>query len=146
MEKKSTILLVEDNPIDEVLIRSVFEKDDDVMPHLVVARDGVQALDYLFGNGPYAQGMAKLPNAVIMDIRLPRIHGLEVLLQMRANQKTELLPVIMLSASNQTEDMIDSYKFGANAYIRKPHDVTKFAEIIKSLALFWGVVNQPVIE
>jgi CheY-like chemotaxis protein len=137
------ILLVEDNPTDEKLTLRGFKKSG-IANEVVVARDGAEALDYLFGTGPYAgRDVGVLPALVLLDLALPRIGGLDVLRRIRADERTKLLRVVMLSGSKEEEDVIRSYTFGASAYVRKPVDFTEFAEAAKALGMFWLLMNEP---
>jgi two-component system, response regulator len=137
------LLLVEDNPTDEKLTLRGFKKCG-VANEIVVVRDGAEALDYLFGRGKYAAQIAdQLPAVVLLDLNLPRVGGLEVLRQIRANERTKLLPVMVLTASKEEEDVVRSYTLGANAYVRKPVDFGDFATAAQTLGLFWLLHNQP---
>ncbi len=136
------ILLVEDNPGDVALTRRALKKAN-IANDLAVAIDGVEALDYLFGTGPYAgKGRPKPPVVVLLDLKLPRIDGLEVLKRLRADPATKLLPVVILTSSNEQKDVVGCYSGGCNSYIRKPVDFDNFAEAIKQLGLYWLVLNQ----
>jgi two-component system response regulator len=139
---QKTILLVEDNADDEELtIRAL--KRSNVTNELVVARDGVEALDYLFGTGKYAgRDTAILPGLVLLDLKLPKIDGLEVLRRIRADERTRRMPVTMLTSSKQEQDVIRSYDLGANSYIRKPVDFNQFTEAVRQLGLYWLVLNE----
>jgi two-component system response regulator len=142
MEDK-IILLVEDNPDDVVLTIRAFKKNN-LSNKVIVAKDGVEALDYLFGKGVYAGRDAKdTPVVVLLDLKLPKIDGLEVLRSIRQNEFTHLLPVVILTSSAEEQDMINGYKLGANSYIRKPVDYDQFSEAIKYLGLYWLVWNEP---
>jgi two-component system response regulator len=136
------ILLVEDNPSDEKLTLRGF-RNAGIANEIVVARDGAEALDYLHGTGKYAGRDATLvPALVLLDLALPRIGGLEVLERLRADERTRLVRVVMLTGSKEQEDVLRSYALGASAYVRKPVDFTEFAEAAKSLGLFWLLVNE----
>jgi two-component system response regulator len=136
------ILLVEDNPADEKLTLRAF-KQCGVANEIVVVRDGVEALDYLFCTGAFAARDPRDPPAVILlDLKLPKLDGLEVLRQLRADDRTKLLPVVILTSSKQDEDVARSYELGANAYVRKPVDFGEFAAATKTLGLFWLVLNE----
>lgn len=138
------ILLVEDNPDDEALTLRAFAKNKIANP-VVVARDGVEALDYLFGNGHHAgRDMSIMPAVVLLDLKLPRIDGLEVLRRIRANERTSLLPVVILTTSKEQQDIYEGYSLGANSYIRKPVDFEKFIQAVGQLGLYWLVLNEPV--
>ncbi|MBI4318709.1 MAG: response regulator [Chloroflexi bacterium] len=136
------ILLVEDNKNDEVLTLRAIRKSY-IANDVVVARDGVEALDYLFGTGSYAgRDTRLLPAVVLLDLRLPKIDGLEVLQRMRADVRTALIPVVILSTSDEQQDILRSYILGANGYVRKPIDFQQFAEAVKYMGLYWLLVNQ----
>lgn len=138
------ILLVEDNPDDEALTLRAFAKNKIANP-VVVARDGVEALDYLFGTGIHAgRDVAAKPSVVLLDLKLPRIDGLEVLRRIRADNQTCLLPVVILTTSKEQRDIFEAYSLGANSYIRKPVDFEKFIHAVGQLALYWLSLNEPV--
>ena len=136
IRKDHTILLVEDTPDDVELTRRAFQKSN-IVNEVVVARDGQEALDYLLATG------ASLPDLVLLDLKLPKIGGLEVLRRMRAEEETKRLPVVILTTSNEEKDVISSYDLGANSYVRKPVDFAKFAEAVRQLGLYWLVLNEP---
>ena len=141
METK-TILLVEDNPDDEALTRRSLNKSN-VLNEVVVARDGVEALDYLFGTGSYEGRDVKcLPQLVLLDLKLPKIDGLEVLKRIRSDRRTKYLPVVILTSSDEERDLVESYELGANSYVRKPVDFNQFAAAVQQLELYWLVLNQ----
>jgi CheY-like chemotaxis protein len=137
------ILLVEDNPDDEALaIRAL--KRHHIGNEIVIAHDGVEALDYLFGTGMYADRDITLkPAVVLLDLKLPRVDGLEVLRRLRENESTKLLPVVILTTSSEEQDLLDSYSLGCNSYIRKPVDFLQFSEAIRQLGMYWLLMNQP---
>jgi len=137
------ILLVEDNPDDEALtLRSL--KKNNIGNDVVVVRDGAEALDYLFGTGSYSgRDMRIMPTVTLLDLNLPKIGGLEVLRRLRSDERTKLIPVIILTSSKEEQDIINSYQLGANSYIRKPVDFVQFAEAIHQLMLNWLVINEP---
>lgn len=138
-----TILLVEDNPDDEALTLRAFRKSHILNP-VVVARDGEEALDYLFGTGAYAgRNPLDLPQVVLLDLKLPRLDGQEVLRRVRADPRTRLLPVVILTTSNEDQDVFASYQLGANGYMRKPVDFDQFVEAARLLGLYWLVLNVP---
>lgn len=138
------ILLVEDNPDDEELTRMALEQSN-VANELVVAHDGVEALDYLFGTGAYAADPPpELPAVILLDLKLPRVDGLEVLQRIRKEERTRRVPVVILTSSKEEQDVFDSYGFGANSYIRKPVEFDKFFDATKQLGLYWLVLNELV--
>lgn len=137
------ILLVEDNPDDERLILRAL-KQNNMLNEVVVARDGVEALDYLLTTGVYAGRDARImPALILLDLKLPKIDGLEVLRCIRADERTKLLPVIVLTSSKEEQDLINSYELGANSYIHKPVDFNQFSEVMQTLKLYWLVLNEP---
>ncbi len=141
------ILLVEDNPDDELLTLRAFKKSN-ILNEIIVVRDGAEALDYLFAAGAYAErDPNELPQLILLDLKLPKVSGLEVLRRLRANEQTRLLPVVILTSSNEERDIIDGYKLGANSYVRKPVDFVQFAEAVQRLGLYWLVLNEsPPVE
>ncbi|NQU12155.1 response regulator [bacterium] len=142
MENK-TILLVEDNPDDELLTVRALKKNN-VLNDLIVARDGREALDYLFGAGRYSsRDPHDLPAVLLLDLKLPKVDGLEVLRCVRADARTRLLPVIILTSSKEESDLINGYKLGANSYVRKPVDFDQFAKAVNTLKLYWLLLNEP---
>ena len=143
MDGDKVILLVEDNPDDEALTLRALTKAN-VRNAVVVARDGVEALDYLFATGAHAgRDRRQVPELVLLDLKLPKVDGLEVLRRLRADADTRLLPVVILTSSNEERDLIDGYSLGANSYVRKPVDFGQFADAVRQLGLYWLVVNQP---
>ena len=145
MERKTNrnILLVEDNPDDvELTLRAL--KQYNSRNEITVVRDGAEALDYLFVTGTYSdRDTTTMPAVVILDLKLPKVNGLEVLQRMRADERTQLVPVVILTSSKEEQDMINGYKFGANSYVRKPVDFTRFVEAARQLGLYWLVINEP---
>lgn len=136
------ILLVEDNPDDEALTLRAFRKSN-VANRVVVARDGVEALDYLFGTGSHAgRDPHDVPQLVLLDLKLPRIDGLEVLRRIRSDERTRLLPVVILTSSREQQDLLDGYGLGANSYVQKPVDFAKFLQAVEQLKLYWLVLNE----
>lgn len=145
MEKK-VILLIEDNPDDEALTVRALKKGN-VVNEIIVARDGKEAVDYLFGDGDYSnRDMSIMPQLIILDLKLPKIDGLEVLRQIRSNEKTKLLPVVILTSSNEEKDLVDSYSLGANSYVQKPVDFDQFIKAARRIKLYWLVLNEPPPE
>jgi len=141
--EQQVILLVEDNPDDEALTLRALRKNN-IRNEIVVARDGVEALDYLFGTGAHAgRDTAQQPQVVLLDLKLPKLDGLEVLKRMRADRRTALQPVAVLTTSNEERDIISSYQLGVNSYIRKPVDFNQFSETVRQLGLYWLVINVP---
>jgi CheY-like chemotaxis protein len=143
VQRNATILLVEDDPDDEALTVRALRRGG-VQHALVVARDGVEALDYLFGAGQHAgRDLAVRPQVVLLDLKLPRLDGLEVLRRLRADDRTRLLPVVILTSSDEERDRIEGYRYGANSYVRKPVDYVEFAEAVRQLGLYWLLLNEP---
>ncbi|MBI5746998.1 MAG: response regulator [Nitrospirae bacterium] len=146
--KSKIILLVEDNPDDEVLTLRALRQNN-ILNEVIVARDGVEALDYLFGEGAYAgRNLNVMPEVVLLDLKLPKIDGFEVLKRIRSDSRTKLLPVVILTSSKEEKDMINGYSLGANSYICKPVDFEKFIEAVRQLGLYWLVLNEtpPIIR
>jgi two-component system response regulator len=142
MVDNPTILLVEDNEDDEDLTLRALKKNS-ITNQVVVTRDGVEALDYLFGTGAYeGRNLTNMPALILLDLKLPKIDGLEVLRRLRANERTRLLPVVILTSSREEPDLINSYHLGANSYVRKPVDFNEFAEAVRHLGLYWLIVNE----
>jgi two-component system response regulator len=141
MEDKM-ILLVEDNPDDEALTLRALQKNK-IKNRVVVTRDGVEALDFLFCTGTYAErDPREMPQIVLLDLKLPKVDGLEVLRRIRADERTRLLPIVILTSSNEEKDLIEGYKNGANSYVRKPVDFDQFVEAVQQLGLYWLVLNE----
>jgi two-component system response regulator len=137
-----TILLVEDNPDDEALTLRALDKNNIRNP-VVVARDGAEALDWMFGTGLYAgRDVSALPALVLLDLKLPKVDGLEVLRRLRADERTRLTPIVILTSSRQEQDLVAGYSLGANSYIRKPVDFAQFMEAVRQLGLYWLVLNE----
>ncbi len=138
------ILLVEDNPDDVDLTLRALKKNN-IKSKVIIAKDGVEALDYLHGTGMHAGRDTKdQPVIVMLDLKLPKISGMEVLRDIRQNERTSLIPVVILTSSTEKKDMVEGYKLGANSYIRKPVDFEQFAEAIKLLGLYWTLYNETV--
>jgi two-component system response regulator len=136
------ILLVEDNPDDEMLTLRALRKSN-IANEVVVTRDGADALDYLFGTGRYAgRDPRHIPAIVLLDLKLPKIDGLDVLRRLRADERTALLPVVILTSSDEDRDIIESYRLGANSYIRKPVNFNQFVEAVQQLGLYWLLLNK----
>ena len=136
--REDPILLVEDNPDDEALTRRAFDRSN-VVNSLDVVRDGQEALDYLFGNGEPAKAA---PALILLDLKLPKVDGLEVLKRIRAHDRTKLIPVVILTSSREETDLVAGYGNGANSYVRKPVDFDQFSESVRQLGLYWLVVNE----
>lgn len=136
------ILLVEDNADDEALTVHAFEQQH-IGNRLIVARDGVEALDYLFGRGAHAgRDLGDTPAVVLLDLKLPRVDGLEVLRQLRADPRTQFQPVVVLTSSDEQRDLVESYRLGANSYVRKPVDFDEFTRATQQLGLYWLLLNR----
>jgi two-component system response regulator len=136
------ILLVEDNANDEELTLRALKKNN-ITNEVVVARDGAQALDYLFGTGEFAgRDISVLPQLTLLDLKLPKVDGLEVLRRVRAHENTKLLPVVILTTSNEDVDILEGYGLGANSYVRKPVDFDQFSNAVRQLGLYWLVMNE----
>jgi len=135
-------LLVEDNADDEALTLRALKKSN-ILNEVVVARDGAEALDYLFAAGAYAgRSTSNMPQVVLLDLKLPKVDGLEVLRRLRSDERTKLLPVVILTSSKEERDIINGYEFGCNSYVRKPVDFVEFAESVRQLGLYWLVLNE----
>jgi CheY-like chemotaxis protein len=140
--KTKHILLVEDNPDDVKLTLRALKKSN-IANEVVVAQDGVEALDYLFGTGEFSgRDMSIMPQIILLDLKMPRMDGLEMLHRIRTDERTKLLPVVILTTSDEDKDRINGYKLGANSYIRKPVDFNQFAEAVNHLGLYWLVLNE----
>ncbi len=145
MATQRPILLVEDNPDDEALTLRAFSKNQIKNP-VIVTRDGVEALDYLFGTGSHAgRALSLMPAVILLDLKLPRIDGLEVLRRIRADARTSLVPVVLLTTSKEQQDIFEGYNLGANSYIRKPVDFEKFIQAVGQLGLYWLGLNEPAV-
>ena len=142
MPLERNILLVEDNPDDEALTLRALRKNH-IANTVVVCRDGAEALDYLFGRGAYAERNARdTPQVVLLDLKLPKMDGLEVLRNIRADARTSMVPVVILTSSREDEDIARSYQLGANSYVRKPVDFVEFSEAARQLGMYWLLLNQ----
>jgi CheY-like chemotaxis protein len=139
--KTKPILLVEDNPDDEALTLRALKKNN-IQNEVVVAHDGAEALDLLMGTAPLATPSNLIPQVILLDLKLPKIDGLEVLRRLRANESTKLLPVVVLTSSIEEQDLLSGYELGANSYIRKPVDFAQFIDAVRQLGLYWLVLNQ----
>ena len=138
----ATILLVEDNPDDEALTLRALKKNN-IGNKIFVARDGTEALDFLFCTGKYAdRDPREIPQLILLDLKLPKVDGLEVLRRLRANERTRLIPVVILASSNEEQDLVEGYQGGTNSYERKPVDFHQFADAIHQLGLYWLVLNE----
>lgn len=139
-----TILLVEDNPDDETLTLRAFRKAN-IVNEVVVARDGAEALDYLFGTGRYAgRDPRDRPAVILLDLKLPKVDGIEVLRRLRADDRTKLTQVVIITTSREEQDVIRGYELGANSYICKPVNFEEFAKVAQQIGLYWLVLNEPV--
>ena len=139
---KKIILIVEDNPDDELLIIRALNKNN-IKNEIVIAHDGVEALDYLFGSGEYAErDLNLMPELILLDLKLPKIDGLEVLKRLRADKRTKYIPVVVLTSSIEQQDIIKSYDLGANSYVQKPVAFEEFVEATRQLGLYWLLINK----
>ncbi len=142
--EESIILLVEDNPDDEALTLRAIRKNH-IANKVIVVRDGAEALDYLFGRGAYeGRKVTDLPAVVLLDLKLPKLDGLEVLRRLRQDERTRLVPVVVLTTSNEERDVVESYSLGANSYVRKPVDFEQFSQAVGQLGMYWLLLNQPL--
>ena len=143
MDRRKMILVVEDNPDDEALTLRALQKNH-IAHEIMVVHDGVEALDYLFGRGQFAdRDMSIMPELVLLDLKLPKIDGLEVLRHLRHDERTALIPVIVLTTSDEVTDRLESYRLYANSFIRKPVDFNKFMDAIRQIGMYWLVLNEP---
>jgi two-component system response regulator len=139
----NTILLVEDNPDDVELTMRAFRKNN-IANNLMVARDGVEALDYLFCRGTFSDRNIKdTPRLILLDLKLPKMDGLQVLETLRAKEPTKLVPVVILTSSREEQDLISGYKLGANSYVRKPINFNEFVDAVRNIGLYWLLINEP---
>ncbi len=142
MTAKKVILLVEDNPDDEMLTLRAMRRNK-IANEIIVTRDGAEALEYIFCTGKYeGRKLADNPQVILLDLNLPKIGGLEVLKRIRSDERTALYPVVILTSSKEEQDLVESYRLGANSYIRKPVDFNQFSEAIRQLGLYWLVLNE----
>ena len=140
--KGETILLVEDNPDDIELTLRAFKKNN-IANEMVIAHDGAEALDYLFGTGDYAdRDTNDMPRIILLDLKMPKLDGLQVLERLRADERTELTPVVILTSSKEEQDLVSSYKTGANSYVRKPVDFNQFVDAVRQIGLYWLLINE----
>lgn len=139
---ESVILLVEDNPDDEALTLRALKKNN-IRNEVIIARDGVEAVDYLFGTGAHAgRDLSAMPQVVLLDLKLPRMDGFEVLERIRSSEATKFLPVVILTTSNEDQDRMRGYGLGANSFVRKPVEFDKFIEAVRQLGLYWLILNE----
>ena len=137
------MLLVEDNADDEALTLRALKRNN-IRNEVVIVRDGAEALDYFFGGDAYAgRDLSIMPAVTLLDLKLPKIDGLEVLRRIRADERTTLLPIVILTSSKEEQDLVNGYRLGANSYIRKPVDFAQFTEAVRELGLYWLVLNEP---
>ncbi len=142
LDETKVILLVEDNPDDEALTLRAFAKNN-IGNRIVIVRDGAEALDWLFKRGQYAGRQDPEPQIVLLDLKLPKVDGLEVLRQMRDDPRTKLMPVVILTSSKEESDVLRGYELRANSYIRKPVDFARFVEAVREIGMYWLVLNEP---
>jgi len=142
MEKFGRILMVEDDPRDVELTLTALE-DYKLANEVVVCRDGQEALDYLYSRGKFSDRVNESPAVILLDLKLPKVDGLEVLQQVKSDERLRMIPVVMLTSSHEEKDMMQSYKLGVNAYVVKPVDFHEFVNAVKELGVFWAVINQP---
>ena len=146
MNQAINILLVEDNPDDVELTLHALKKNNIVNP-VKIARDGQEALDYLFYSGNYQDGDYDLPNVILLDLKLPKVDGIEVLQRIKSDRRTKLIPVVVLTSSKEESDLLKSYDLGVNSYIRKPVDFDQFVETVRHIGFYWMVINeQPLLK
>lgn len=140
---RDLILLVEDNPDDEALTLRALKKNNILNP-VVIAHDGVEAMDFLFGTGMYeGRDVKERPTVILLDLKLPKVDGLEVLKRLRSDERTSLIPVVVLTTSNEEQDIIRSYSLGVNSYVRKPVEFEEFIKAVGLLGMYWLLVNEP---
>ena len=142
---RKVILLVEDNPDDEALTLRAFKKNN-ILNNVVVTRDGAAALDYLFGMNEYAgRDISEWPEIMLLDLKLPKVSGLEVLKKIRADHRTRAIPVVILTSSKEEQDLTEGYELGVNSYVRKPVDFSQFLDAVKQIGLYWLLLNEPPV-
>jgi two-component system, response regulator len=140
--EQSVILLVEDNPDDEALTLRAFKKNN-IRNEVIIARDGVEAVDYLFGTGAHAgRDLSVMPQVILLDLKLPKMDGFEVLERIRSSEAAQYLPVVILTTSSEDQDRIRGYDLGANSFVRKPVEFDKFIEAVRQLGLYWLIMNE----
>ena len=140
--QRETILLVEDNPDDVELLMRALRKNN-IANNIAVTRDGAEALDYLYATGKYTERDAdEIPRIILLDLKLPKLNGLQVLERIRADKRTELTPVIILTSSKEEQDLISGYRCGANSYVRKPVDFNEFVDAVRQIGLYWLLINE----
>jgi len=143
MNGDKIILLVEDNPDDEALTLRALKKNN-IANEVIVARDGEEALDYLFATGAYqGRDTGVMPTVILLDLKLPKVDGLEVLKRLRSDERTKHLPVVILTSSDEEQDIFRSYSLGANSYVRKPVEFARFSEAVRQLGLYWLLLSEP---
>jgi two-component system response regulator len=136
------ILLMEDNPDDEALTLGALKKNN-ILNEVVVARDGAEALEYLFATGAYSnRDVSVQPQVMLLDLKLPKVDGLEVLQRVRGDERTRFLPVVVLTSSNEDRDLLEAYSLGANSYVRKPVDFSQFVDAVRQLGMYWLVLSK----
>ncbi len=140
---EKTILLVEDNP-DDVLLTTTALQENNILNKVVVAKDGVEAIEYLFREGQYADRAPGNPQLILLDLKLPKVDGLEVLQRIRAEDATRHIPVVILTTSTEQEDMLRGYDLGSNSFVKKPVDFTEFIDAVRNIGLYWLVLNESV--
>lgn len=146
MNRAINILLVEDNPDDVELTLHALKKNNIVNP-VKIARDGQEALDYIFYEGKYQGDQHELPNVILLDLKLPKVDGIEVLRKVKSDRKTKLIPVVILTSSKEESDLLKSYDLGVNSYIRKPVDFDQFVETVRQIGFYWMLINeQPQVK
>ena len=144
--KEKKIFLVEDNADDELLTLRVFKKNN-IMNEVIVAHDGEEALEYLFCTGRYAaRDEWVMPTLILLDLKLPKVDGLQVLRRIRGDPRTQIIPVVILTSSREEQDVLEGYKLGANSYIRKPVDFSEFSEAVSRLGVYWLLLNEAIPE
>jgi len=145
IENSIEILLVEDNPNDVELALHALKKNN-LTNHIQVVRDGAEALEFLFGSGAYAgREVNHTPKVILLDLKLPKVDGLEVLRRIKSDERTRLIPVVVLTSSREERDIVESYRLGVNSYIAKPVDFEQFTEAVRQLGLYWLLLNQPPV-